>query len=80
MFERELAVYATVKDKLPLGRIALIHGDDLIGVFDTDAEAVREGTRRFGRELFLVRQVRAEEPIISNPALDLGILRAPSAH
>jgi len=55
----------------------LINDTDLIGVFDTDAEAVREGTRRFGRELFLVRQVRDEEPIFSNPALDLGILQGP---
>jgi len=80
MFEREIEVYFKLKNDLPLGRVVLIHDSDLIGVFDTDAEAVREGTRRFGREPFLVRQVRAVEPVMSNPALDLGILRAPSAH
>jgi len=80
MFEREIATYLRMKSGLPFGRVVLIHGEDLIGVFDSDAEAVREGTRRFGREPFLVRQVRAEEPVISNPALDLGILRAPAAY
>ena len=63
MLEREIETYLRTKSTLPLGRIVLIHGDELIGVFDTDAEAVREGTRRFGREPFLVRQVRAEEPV-----------------
>lgn len=80
MFEREIAVYSKVKSQLPLGQFALIHGDDLIGVFATDAEAVTEGTRRFGRESFLVRQVRTVEPVLSNPALSLGTLRAPSTY
>ena len=80
MFEKELEVYYKAKSTLPLGRFVLIHGDELVGVFDTDAEALVEGARRFGREAFLVRQVRDEEPIISNPALSLGILRASSAY
>jgi hypothetical protein len=68
MFEKELEVYYSVKNELPLGRFVLIHGADLIGVFDTDAQAVAEGARRFGRESFLVRQVREEEPIIFIPS------------
>ena len=80
MFEKELAIYYKAKSTLPLGRFVLIHGDELVGVFDTDAEALVEGARRFGREAFLVRQVRDEEPIFFNPALSLGILRAPSAY
>lgn len=80
MLEREIETYLRMKSSLPLGRTVLIHGDDLIGIFDTDAEAVREGTRRFGLGPFLVRQVRVEEPVISNPALSQGILRAPSSY
>ncbi len=67
MFEREIAVYSKIKNRLPLGQFALIQGDELIGVFANDAEAVTEGVRRFGLEPFLVRQVRSEEPVISIP-------------
>ncbi|HEX4960516.1 MAG TPA: hypothetical protein VF173_06735 [Thermoanaerobaculia bacterium] len=80
MFEKEIAVYSKIKSKLPLGQFVLIHGDELIGVFATDAEAVTAGARRFGLEPYLVRQVRSEESAISNPALSLGILRASSTY
>jgi len=80
MFEREIAVYSKLKSTLPLGQFALIRGDELIGVFANDAEAVTEGVRRFGLESFLVRQVRTEEPVVSIPSLSLGILRAPSSY
>ncbi len=80
MFEKELEVYFDLKSRLTLGRFVLIHGDKLIGIFDADVEALVEGTRRFGRESFLVREVRKEEPVFFNPALSLGILRASSTY
>lgn len=76
MLERELETYQRVRDQLPIGQVVLIHGDELAGVFGTTTEALAEGARRFGRGPFLVRPVSSEEPIVSNPALSLGILRA----
>lgn len=78
MLEHELESYERVKNTVPLGQVVLIHGDELIGVYATEAQALSEGARRFGREPFLVRQVRDKEPVFSNPALSLGILRASS--
>ena len=37
-------------------RFVLIHGDQLIGDFESRSEAVGEGVRRYGRGPFLVRR------------------------
>lgn len=58
------------------GKYALIKGDELIGVFDTDMTAVAEGARLFGAEPFLVRAVVPDDQQPSAPAYTLGILRA----
>jgi hypothetical protein len=46
------------------GRFALIRADELIGVWDTEDEALREGYQRFGLEPFLVQPVIKEEPTL----------------
>jgi len=76
MLEQKTQLYERVKAALPAGHFVLIHGDELIGIYEDEAQATSEGARRFGREPFLVRQVREDEPVVSNPGLDLGILRA----
>ncbi len=58
----------------------LIKNEELIGVFNTQQEALIEGARRFGIESFLVRQVEESEQLVYIPALTLGLLRADSAH
>jgi len=58
------------------GRFVLIKGSELIGTFDTQADALAEGARRFGLQSFLVRRVEPTQPNVSIPALSLGILRA----
>jgi hypothetical protein len=78
MLDQELKAYQVIKARIPVGQFVLIHGEDLVGVFETEAEAFSEGARQFGRGPFLIRQVRAKEETIANPALSLGILRAPS--
>ncbi len=55
------------------GRIVLVRGRELIGVFNTDDEAIAEGARRFGLTPFLVRIVELSEPEVMIPALTLGI-------
>ena len=53
-FSREEAAYQRERARLVrehLGRIALIHGDDFVGVFSTIDEAIWEGYQRFGNDL-----------------------------
>ena len=59
--EKELETY---KRKLPelivdAGKFALIHGDEVIGVFGTYEDALREGYHNFKLEPFLVQQIQA---------------------
>src|SRR2546423_1197591 len=43
------------------GRYVLIHGDQIAGVWDTKAQALEEGYRRFLLEPFLVQHIVADE-------------------
>ena len=55
----------------------LIKGRELVGSFDTQTDAVDEGIRRFCAGPFLVRKAGEDAPVLSNPALSLGVpLRA----
>jgi hypothetical protein len=70
ILDREMAVY---RAKLPqllekdAGRYVLIHGDDVIGIWDTQLQAVNEGYDRWLFEPFLVKQIVAnEKPIRVN--------------
>jgi hypothetical protein len=67
ILDREMAVY---RAKLPellekdAGRYVLIHGDDVIGIWDTQAQAIDEGYERWLFEAFLVKKIVAnEQPI-----------------
>jgi hypothetical protein len=39
------------------GKYALVHADQVIDVFDTEADAIREGYRQFGNVPFLVKKI-----------------------
>jgi hypothetical protein len=41
------------------GKYALVHQDDVVGIFDTDTDAIREGYRQFGNVPFLVKKIEA---------------------
>jgi hypothetical protein len=67
ILDREMAVY---RAKLPellekdAGRYVLIHGDDVIGIWDTKEQALNEGLERWLFEPYLVKQIVAnEQPI-----------------
>ena len=49
------------------GRYVLIHDDQIVGVWDTQAEALEEGYQRFLFESFLVQRVVADEKPIFVP-------------
>lgn len=41
------------------GKYALVHGQDVVGFYDTQHDAIAEGYRRFGNVPFLVKLVAA---------------------
>ena len=63
--EKELETY---RRKLPelladAGKFALIQGDELVGVFGTYEDALREGYQKFKLEQFLVQQIQAVQQV-----------------
>ncbi len=63
--ERELQTY---KQRLPEllqneGKFVLIHGDDIVDVYGTYEDALKEGYARFKLEPFLVKQIESIEQI-----------------
>ena len=64
--ERELATY---KAKLPElkdqeGKFVLVHGSDIVDVFGTYEDAIKEGYQKFGTaDPFLVKQIQAIEQV-----------------
>ncbi len=39
------------------GQIALVHGDEIVGVFANEEDALIEGYTRFGNAAFLVKEI-----------------------
>lgn len=62
--------------KVHSGKFVLVKGEKLIGVFDSDQNAVAEGLRFFGSESFLVRGVNELDQTLRIPALMFGLLNA----
>ncbi len=62
---------ALIRDHL--NRHLLIKGSEVIGSFPTESQAIGEGVRRFGTGPFLVRLTGEDTPVVSVPALTLGI-------
>ena len=56
-FERERA--RLVRDHL--GKIALIHLDEVVGAYKSVSEALREGVRRFGYARLICRPITEKE-------------------
>ena len=54
------------------GKFALISGESLIGIWDSQERAYREGVVRFGNVSFLIKQVLKVEPVESIPLLLVG--------
>jgi hypothetical protein len=61
---RENAAFERERQRLVrdhLGKIAVIHGDEVVGVFDNVDEAVLESCRRFGRVRLIFREITARD-------------------
>jgi len=77
--KKELQTFERMKEKLTkssLGRIVVIHEDELVGVYNSEDEALAEGARRFSTQPFLVSRIQLNEDEVCILALALGILRA----
>ncbi len=66
-FERERARLA--RDHL--GKIAVIHGDDLVGVYDTVNEAVLDSRTRLGWVRLIFFEITAADEPCYNPNVDI---------
>lgn len=72
----ELAFFEETREEFALryaGRYLLVHGDSLVGHFDTLEAAIDEGVRRFGAGPFLARGAGQDAPVLSAPALTQGV-------
>jgi hypothetical protein len=79
MLETELAYYKAHRDewlKSHRDRFVLVKGEQLIGTFDTQEQALRAGAQRFGLDSFLIRRVTESDELAKVPALTLGLLSA----
>lgn len=63
---KELATFERLKTELlkDAGKFAVVHGDELAGVFDTYADALKAGYEKFGLSPFLVKQILQHERIL----------------
>jgi hypothetical protein len=63
--ERELETYKQHRESLldKQGKFVVIHQDDVAGVWDTYADALKAGYDRFKLDPFLVKQIVADEQV-----------------
>lgn len=79
LFVKELATYEAKKSQLLAehkGKFALIYGDEVMGVFDSEMNALQAGYEKFGPVPLFIQQILPHVPEQSVPALSLGILTA----
>lgn len=63
--ERELETYRSKLGELIQheGKFVLIHGDDVVNVFDSYEDAIKLGYQQFALEPFLVKQIQTVEQV-----------------
>ena len=65
VLDTELKTYEANKQKLLLdeGKFVLIHGKDILGVYETYQDALKVGYEKCKLEPFLVKQIQAVEQV-----------------
>lgn len=63
--EKELDTYKSKLSELTAseGKFVLIHESQISGIFDTYADAIKEGYEKFGLKPFLVKQIQVIERV-----------------
>ena len=62
--EREEAAFACERDRLVrdhCGKLALIHDDEVVGVFDNVDDAIHEAVSRFGLTKVVIKEISASD-------------------
>jgi hypothetical protein len=75
MLEAEQAYYEQHKDELlahHAGSYVVIHSDELLGAFTSEAEAYEAALNRYGNQPVLIRRVLRAQPMMQVPALVVG--------
>ena len=66
LYEKEIATYLRELPRLLEeghdGRHALIKGDEVLSIWDTDNDAIQAGCERFGLEPIFVKKIDARDP------------------
>ena len=66
LLEKELETYKQHRDQLLAtaeDKFVLVHGDEIVGTYEAEEDAIAEGYKQFGNVPFLVRRVlRIEIP------------------
>ena len=68
VLQDELRTYEAKRGELlrdSEGQFVLIHGEDVLGLFQDRLTAIESGYRRLGNVPFLVKQVLREEPVVT---------------
>jgi hypothetical protein len=71
---REKAAFERERPRLVrdhLGKVAVVHGDDLIGVYETFNEAVVESRTRLGGVRLIFFEITASDEPCYNPNVDI---------
>ena len=55
------------------GKYALVKGEMLLGIFDTELEAIRAGYQTIGNEPFLVKHILEADVPLTFTSFNLGI-------
>jgi len=73
VLETELKTYEENREKLLAeaeGKYVLIHGEDVLGVYESQMDAISAGYENLGEVPFLTKQIlRVDEPIEFHPGL-----------
>jgi len=83
MLEQELAFYEqNLENWLHqyADKFVLVKGEEMVGVYDTNEQALTAGASLFGLESYLIRRIEKVTEEIRLPALTLGLLYANPSH
>ena len=76
LLDSELKVYDQNRDQLlgsAEGKFVLIHGDRVVGIYDSKMDAIAAGYQQFGNVPFLVKQILKVEPPLNFISNLLGV-------
>ena len=76
LLDSELRTYEHNRDQLlgsSEGKFVLIHGDRVVGIYDSKMDAIAAGYQQFGNVPFLVKQILKVEPPLNFISNLLGV-------